>query len=157
MCLSERKQMNADLTLENTKKLVRQLEAVKEYKELLTDIDKQPMVGHQRFRRSSTATTHPNQKNKNTLSQQAKCKRYGNKPHPHNKCPAKDSVCHKCKGKGHYSSQCFSKTVNEITEQNEAEDLDVFYLSTIGTDNDSFWNATIQTSQWFSNWTQELK
>ena len=26
----------------------------------------------------------------------------------------------------------------------EAEDLDVSYLSTIGTDNDSSWNATIQ-------------
>ena len=52
--------------------------------------------------------------------------------------------CHECKRKGHYSSQCFSKTVNEITEQMEAEDLDVSYLSTIGTDNDSSWNATIQ-------------
>ena len=138
--LSEHMQMDADLTLEKAKKLVRQREAVKEHKELLSDIDKQPMVEqirHKPFRRSSTATTHPNQKNRKIPSQEAKCKRCGNKPHPHSKCPAKDSVCHKCKRKGHYSSQCFSKTVNEITEQMEAEDLDVSYLSAIGTDNDS--------------------
>ena len=107
MFLSERMQMDADLTLEKTKKLVRQREAVKEHKELLGDIDKQPMVEqirHKYFGRSSTVTTHPNQKNKNTQSQQAKCKRCGNKPHPHSKCPAKDSVCHRCKRKGHYSS-----------------------------------------------------
>ena len=36
--------MDADLTLEKAKKLVRQREAVKEHKELLSDIDKQPMV-----------------------------------------------------------------------------------------------------------------
>ena len=69
--LSERMQMDADLTLEKAKKLVHQHEAVKEHKELLSDIDKQPMVEpmveqirHKPFRRSSTATTHPNQKNR---------------------------------------------------------------------------------------------
>ena len=95
--------------------------------------------------RSSTATSHPNQK----TPQQATCKRCGNKPHAHSKCPAKDSACHKCKRKGHYSSQCSSKTVNEITEQMKSEDLDMSYLntSTIGSDNDSSWNATIQINR----------
>ena len=41
---SERMQMDADLTLEKAKKLVRQREAVQEHKELLSDTDKQPMV-----------------------------------------------------------------------------------------------------------------
>ena len=147
MSLSEHVQMDADLTLEKAKKLVRQREAVKEHKELLGDIDKQPMVEqirHKPFWRSRTANSHPNQKNKNAQSMQAKCKRCGNKPYPNSKCLAKDSLCHKYKRKGHYNSQCFSKTVNEITEQMEAEHLDVSYLSTIGTDNDSSWNATIQ-------------
>jgi len=39
-------QMDADLTLEKTKKLVHQWEAVQEHKELLSEADKQWMVDH---------------------------------------------------------------------------------------------------------------
>jgi len=45
---------------------------------------------------------------------------------------------------GHYSSQCFSKTVCEVTEQMEEEELDMSYLSTIGSMNDSSWNVKIK-------------
>ena len=44
-----------------------------------------------------------------------KCSRCGKEPHTRNKCPAKDAVCHACQKKGHYSSQCRSKTVDEST------------------------------------------
>ena len=30
---------------------------------------------------------------------------------PGDGCPAKTAICHKCKRKGHYSAQCFSKDV----------------------------------------------
>jgi len=33
--------------------------------------------------------------------------------HTHEKCHPKDAVCHKCQRKGHYSSQCRSKNVDE--------------------------------------------
>ena len=58
-------QMDADLTLKKAKKLVRQREAVKGHKELLSDIDKQPMIEqsrHKLFRRSRTAISHPKSK-----------------------------------------------------------------------------------------------
>ena len=33
------------------------------------------------------------------------------------RCPAKDATCHKCNRKGHYQSQCFSKTVAATTSE----------------------------------------
>ena len=73
---------------------------------------------------------------------------------------AKGSVCHECKRKRLlHNSQYFSKTVHEITEQMEGEDIDMSYFSIIGSDYDSSWNATIQINGQLvvSNWTQEQK
>ena len=137
--LSECLQMDAGLTLEKAKLLIRQHEAVQEHQVILNQTDKQSTVDHihrKTSRRSSTATRHPPTQAKDAQSQQAKCKRCGNKPHALSKCPVKEVVCHKCKRKGHYSSQCFSKTIQEVTEQ-LAEDPEMSFLSAIGSVNES--------------------
>ena len=143
--LSERLQMDAGLTLEKAKLLIRQHKAVQEHRVILNQTDKQSTVDHIHRKtscRSSTATRCPPTQTKDTQSQQAKCKRCRNKPHALSKCPAKEVVCHKCKRKGHYSSQCFSKTVQEVTEQ-LVEDPETSFLSAIGSVNESSWNITI--------------
>jgi len=139
--LSERLQMDPNLTLEKAKKMVCQNEAVHEHQVIL----KQPettdkfLVIKQIRRKTPKNTSHPPSKSA-SQAQQMKCKRCRNKPHSLNKCPPKEATCHKCKRKGHYSSQCFSKTVHEVTEliDNQlAEDLDVTYLNTIDSENNS--------------------
>ena len=40
---------------------------------------------------------------------------------------SKRGCVHKCMKKGHYSSQCFSKTTQEIIEQ-LAEDPEIYFL-----------------------------
>ena len=83
---------------------------------------------------------HPPQRPQQQRSQ--KCTRCGRGPHPHGTCPAKEAICHKCKKKGHYSAQCFSKSVAEVTTQ-PVEDYEVAYLNTIVTGNLTSWTTTI--------------
>ena len=84
-----------------------------------------------------------------------KCRRCGKNSHPCHQCPARDATCHRCKRQGHYSSQCLSKTVAELTT--EVQDLtvtdpdhhtdkltfsDVVYLNTVGGDSATEQNST---------------
>ena len=51
-------------------------------------------------------------------------------------CPAKTATCNKCKRRGHYSSQCFSKTVAATTEEDEAQQDEVI-LNPVNTESES--------------------
>ena len=52
-----------------------------------------------------------------------KCKRCGGNNHPRDKCPAKDSICHKCSVKGHWAKFCSSKPkINEVYVDSDVED-----------------------------------
>ena len=57
--------MDADLTLQKAKKLVCQREAVQEHKELLSDIDKQPIIEY--IQREVKHSNQPS-KSKNTTA-----------------------------------------------------------------------------------------
>ena len=73
-----------------------------------------------------------------------KCTRCGKGPHSRGACPAKEDIRHKYKKKGHYSAQCFSKGVAEISSQ-PMNNLDT-YLDTIGSGSHASWNATIKVN-----------
>ena len=123
--------------------LICQSEAVQEHQAILqqaTGTLAVEQIRHKTTRRSS----HPPPSRNPPSQQQAKCKRCGNKPHPLNKCPAKESTCHKCKQTGHYSNQRFSKSVLEVTANQLEENLHMIYLSTIVSGNDSCWTVNIE-------------
>ena len=90
---SARLQMDAELTLEKAKTLVRQREAVQE-QQIVLQTDQTPA--------------------KQLQPAQGKCSRCGRGPHPRQQCPAREAECHNCKKKGHYSAQCFHKSVAEV-------------------------------------------
>ena len=60
---------------------------------------------------------------KPTKSKQEQCTRCGKIPsHARQNCPTKDSLCHRCKKKGHFQSQCKSKkAINLIMNDKPAE------------------------------------
>ena len=73
-------------------------------------------------------------KPKQTPKQCIKC---GKGQHPWYTCPAKESVCHKCKRRGHYGSQCLSKTVAEL--QPDESNLDSAFLDTLTQNSPEFY------------------
>ena len=147
--LSQRLQMDSELTLEKAKRQIRQREAVQEQQTILhqgepTGEQTVSYVKASKFRSHGKGKRqHQQQKppQPTTKNPAGKCRRCGNPAHPRNLCPAKEAVCHACKKKGHFSRQCLSKGVSEITEE---ESHDMAYLNTIGSDNETTWQTSLQ-------------
>ena len=122
MALSERLQLEPDLSLERAKKIVRQKEVVKDYSQELnstrkdqTSIDALKKASRTPQRASGG---HTNNGSKNSGEKQF-CKRCGKNHGPTDKCPAKKATCYKCNRKGHFSLQCLSSkpataTINQL-------------------------------------------
>ena len=123
MALSERLQLEPDLSLERAKKIVRQKEAVKDHSQELnsTKRDQTSIDAVKKASRTPQRASggHTNSGSKNSGEKQF-CKRCGKNHGPTDKCPAKKATCHKCSRKGHFSSQCLSSkpataTTSELT------------------------------------------
>ena len=145
--LSERLQMDANLTLDNAKKAVRQKEAVhKQTKSLQGDGSKQnPVVVDELKGSYVRKKTTSGGKNPGNAQQ---CTRCGQEKHASaDKCPAQKATCHKCKRKGHYSSVCFSKTVASATQELEEVTLDDVYLDTVTSKQGNAWHITLLLEQ----------
>ena len=81
--------------------------------------------------RGSQATAKP---------QKPQCKQCGHERHPAKKCPAKNATCYKCNRKGHFSSQCFSKTAAASTHK---VSLDSAFLGAVTSQQEPAWTATV--------------
>lgn len=71
------------------------------------------------------------------LDSRKPCSQCGKAPHSRDKCPAKDTVCHRCQRKGHFSSQCQTKSVSSISE-------DTAFLDTLTDQSAISWQAQIE-------------
>ena len=130
--LSERLQMESDLTLQKAEKLVRQRAAVSQQQHALKGpVENKPHL--EAIKQQKRVAQYPQRRlpplqRKPTFGQPRtpptpKCRRCGKNSHPRHQCPARDATSHQCKRQGHYSSQCLSKTVAELTT--EVQDLTV--------------------------------
>ena len=141
--LSEKLQLNSELTLEIAKKKIRQREAVHEQQQSLTGADsasspssvdaignrqQQKTRGNPR-RRNAGGHAHGKPKAGD------KCGRCGRERHPREKCPAKDAQCHSCGRRSHYSAMCRNKTVSAMQE----DDSDMTFLDTVFNNIESVW------------------
>ena len=122
--LSQRLQLDSKLTLEKAKTALRQAESVREQHQTLQGAGGQ--AGNSRSnpiqldlvrpRGETPRETPPRSKPrrgrpKPDSSKKKQCTRCGHGSHNHADCPPRDATCHKCQRKGHYSAQCFSKSV----------------------------------------------
>ena len=98
--LSQRLQLDAGLTLEKAKKNVRQRGAVGEQQQVLrgpTDADPSLNELHRQRRDTrwkGTSSRYKKSFNRTMAPQTIPCGRCGKEPHPREKCPAKDQMCH---------------------------------------------------------------
>ena len=150
--VSQKLQMNAKLTLEEAKKEVRQREAVREQSQQLQAADSSSHSSMGEVRRprphrgrGGATPNHGRQGQRDRDKQDHKCTTCGKTKHkPGDKCPAKAATCHKCKRKGHYSSQCFSKTVTATTQEGETQQADAAFLGPVIAENESTWTSTLR-------------
>ena len=131
VALSERLQLDSELTLEKAKRVLRQKEAVKEQNlQLQSGIGSQvsplnaiksafpatekglrPDRGHDNSGRSRRPQTYTHDRATLGKTEEPKCTCCGKGKHPTvATCPAASAICHRCNRKGHYESQCYSKT-----------------------------------------------
>ena len=144
--LSQRLQLDAELTLETAKINVCQQEAVGEQQQVLRgpansgpSLDElQPHRNgcpRGRFscpKRSGNVPT--------VLTQSKPCQRCGKGQHPREKCPAKDATCHK---KGRFQSQCRTKNVSHLEGYNGADGA---FLDTVATQQSSTWTIEVRVN-----------
>ena len=149
--LSERMQAEASLTLEKAKTMARQKEAIAEQSsQLRGDGSKQSPIAvdqvrggqpHPTRRGNAIDIGRSNNKPRGGPAGNPQCTRCGKPKHPRgDRCPARDATCHKCNRKGHFQSQCFSKTV--AATSNELS-LDSAFVGNVSTSQPVSWNTTI--------------
>ncbi|UYV73868.1 K02A2.6-like [Cordylochernes scorpioides] len=97
--LSEKLQLESELTLEKAIQIVRQSESVKnQQKEIRQDTENRD--NHQGW----------------SSNEKRKCFRCGYyQGHSKERCPAKDAICNKCRKKGHFAKVCHTKTIQEVS------------------------------------------
>ena len=148
MALSEKLQLDADLTLERAKTAVRQREAVQEHQSVLigdrtsqVPIAVDAVQGKQATGkpRKPAGTGKPERR-----SSYKPCTRCGKSNHKRDKCPAREAICHKCQHKGHYSSQCFTRSAVDTVLAQDQETSSPVYLDTIRTEYPKVWMVTLE-------------
>ena len=153
LALSERLQLEPDLTLDKAKQLIRQRESVKTQQDFLQkpstkeegslDAVRKPIL-----RRKLPAVPPTPMPPKPPPHN---CRRCGRGAHPRHLCPAKDATCFKCNRRGHYSLQCLSNTIAVISTeqpltdqyQMDAQYTDTAYLNTVESTKENIWEIQV--------------
>ena len=118
--LSEKLQMEATLTLEQAVTSVRQSEAVKKQQKVVGGDQETPSTSVDRL---VTRKKPYGGQFKNSQHKKQSCTRCGISPsHSRQNCPAREAICRKCNGKGHYKRCCRTKRVRGIEERQSASD-----------------------------------
>ncbi|UYV63401.1 hypothetical protein LAZ67_2003965, partial [Cordylochernes scorpioides] len=119
--LSERMQLDTDLTLVKATLMAKQLESIKEQQSSLYQQDSVDQIKKMPNHIKETKRHEPKirQFKSNQLGGSSHgCTRCGNSNnHDWKNCPAMNSYCSKCKKKGHYAKVCRSEAINEIKSE----------------------------------------
>ena len=152
--LSEKMQLEADLTLEKAITQARQAESIKQQQLFVRGTAEGPSprqsekdVGAVSKGRRSPRIASDKKHPKPDKGQAPSCGWCGKSPtHPKRLCPAKDATCHKCSKRGHFQSVCRSAKVSELHINSPPEEVTFLGALTKGSPGgrDSPW--TVQLS-----------
>ena len=117
--LSEKLQMNPELTLKQAQDIVRESEAIKKQQnELRASSTADDELDAIRSNPKRYLKKLPPGNNKQKQKHRGKCTRCGRSPpHKRENCPAGNTTCNKCSKLGHWAVVCRSKNTEQINEQ----------------------------------------
>ena len=155
--LSEKLQLDANLTMETAVTAARQSEGVHKQQSVVrgkSTVDKTELVDtvdavnsaqgvKKRFHHKQVAGNFLTGKTPVPQQKVNRCPRCGKSPnHSRYQCPAKDAICHRCRKKGHYQAMCTAqfKQVNAVTS------TEPFLGVITDSNNSSAWNVTLSVN-----------
>ena len=148
--LSEKLQLDADLTLEKAITQARQSEAVKQQQSIVRQADMPATVeavkGKKRQPNSQKSAINQRYQRQPQQYQSKSCTRCGKYPsHQKQNCPAREAKCNKCAKKGHYAKMCRSKVPNNVGSIEETTNGQGF-LGTVRNNNKECkpWNINLK-------------
>ena len=149
--LSEKLQLDSELTFKKAQDIVRETEAVKKQKTELrsnidaknSDIDAIRSGKYTKPRREQNKATGKTRRKE--LHNKQSCFRCGKTPYQSKeKCPARNTKCKKCSKVVHWVVACRSKMLSEIHDEIVIEDADcVFYGEGVSQDN-ALWKIELK-------------
>ena len=149
--LSEKLQLDAELTLEKAVTQAHQAETVRQQQPLVRGEGQVPVsvgaVNHKGKGHPRSSSGDKSAKHTTGNDKRQSCSRCGKRPyHELQNCPAKNAVCRQCNKRGHYKAVCRtnkSGKVQQVTEESES-DAEDWFLGAVG-DNDpgESWTATL--------------
>ena len=136
--LSEKLQLDPNLTLKRAVDQARQKEAVRKQQavvrcnqsEVTTNVDamrSKPKSSHK------GKMIHPKMRvsEKCQMTQKSSCRRCGKEMHQLKYCPARDAKCHKCSKTGHFGAMCLTKKHIGAVHDAYGSDADYAFLGSI--------------------------
>ncbi|UYV69283.1 K02A2.6-like [Cordylochernes scorpioides] len=137
--LSEKLQLEPNLTLERAIQAACQTECVKQQQTILRSTTTQAANVDQVYEKKLPPRRFNSTFGKRDASKKSKfqkwskpeksgCIRFGaSKFHPYKDCPAKEVKCHKCKKVGHFAKVCYNKTVGQVTQGDDYHSVGNIY------------------------------
>ena len=145
--MSEKLQLQNDLTLEKVKTATRQKDAVRQQSQQLATSAKEHLVedvSRQTARRPTRGKVGGAAPKPQGGASASRCTRCGRRKHQGNeKCPARNVVCHNCKKRGHFKAHCLSKPSQASTAELEAEEEGAAFLGTLSSGSSPCWRSTV--------------
>ena len=127
--LSEKLQLEADLTLEKALAFARQRESVKNQQKVVGADSSPPNVdaiqSRGKPRKDKRVERKPTKQTRkmNPVTDPEMCTRCGKRSHVgKQQCPARDATCRKCHKRGHFQVVCRTKTVRVVSAEDSEED-----------------------------------
>jgi hypothetical protein len=150
--VSQKLQLDPDLTLKKAQDIVRETDAVKKRQSELrkkadfpdNGVDSIRSAKHKKSRREQNNKATGKSKQKDFPGKQS-CFRCGKNPsHSREKCPARNSTCNKCSKVGHWAKVCRTKVVAEVVKENSDDDANYEFLGEVSSQNNAQWKANLK-------------
>lgn len=148
--LSERLQLDSELTLEKAITSVRQTESIHQQQPLLRgsgNETKQTVGAVNAHKKAAPPKGKSTQGGHGHTTGVTTCSRCGKSPsHEIKSCPANDAICRKCKRRGHYQRVCRSAKVASVQQHSQEDDSDddSVFLGGVSSNVGSPWRMTLQ-------------